>query len=313
MLYCLTTARLCRPHGTGRFTGWADVALNPAGRSEAAAIGELLAAAAPAPTRIFTSRLQRATETLDIVLSHLRDGLVPGAVPVPSRVAAWELNERHYGGLTGLLKSDVKQEFGVERLKQWRRGHSVRPPPMTPAHPFHRDIAAAHHDIPTSSVPAAESLADCERRCVGFLERRVLNRAGAPQPTLLVAHNNVIRGLVKHLSDLTAAEAAAFEVPTGGAVAYNIGANGAVVGPRVELAAGGSAAFRRQEARSLAAYGGGGGPREPVVAAAAAAAQVQHTHTHRPLKSSCKKGPHPRAPGAFIWSRDRRGKPRPES
>ncbi|KAH8076984.1 hypothetical protein JL720_10285 [Aureococcus anophagefferens] len=126
-------------NASGRFSGWADVSLNDRGRREAKAMGELLAEHDFYPADAYSSRLERARETLDVVLECLGGGARDR--PALARHApAWELNERHYGALTALVKRQAADQFGAEQVKNWRRGFAVRPPEMHESHPWHELI-----------------------------------------------------------------------------------------------------------------------------------------------------------------------------
>lgn len=125
-------------NATGRFSGWADVGLNQQGRREAAAVGHLLSEHDFYPEDAFCSRLQRSRDTLDLVLENL--GGRREASKTVRHPPAWELNERHYGALTALVKKQAADQFGEQQLREWRRGYRVRPPEMHESHPWYELI-----------------------------------------------------------------------------------------------------------------------------------------------------------------------------
>jgi 2,3-bisphosphoglycerate-dependent phosphoglycerate mutase len=219
-------------NASGRFSGWADVSLNDRGRREAKAMGELLAEHDFYPADAYSSRLGRARETLDVVLECLGGGARDR--PALARHApAWELNERHYGALTALVKRQAADQFGAEQVKNWRRGFAVRPPEMHESHPWHELIydGGTYDDVDDGVVlPTGESLEDCEKRCVAYVSARVLPRVAAGRHGLVSAHNNTIRCLLHALCRESEEVMTRFEMPTGGAIVLKIGGDGTVVG-----------------------------------------------------------------------------------
>ena len=219
-------------NSSGRFSGWADVSLNDRGRREAKAMGELLAEHDFYPADAYSSRLGRARETLDVVLECLGGGARDR--PALARHApAWELNERHYGALTALVKRQAADQFGAEQVKNWRRGFAVRPPEMHESHPWHELIydGGTYDDVDDGVVlPTGESLEDCEKRCVAYVSAHVLPRVAAGRHGLVSAHNNTIRCLLHALCRESEEVMTRFEMPTGGAIVLKIGGDGTVVG-----------------------------------------------------------------------------------
>ncbi|KAH8075142.1 hypothetical protein JL721_1137 [Aureococcus anophagefferens] len=219
-------------NASGRFSGWADVSLNDRGRREAKAMGELLAEHDFYPADAYSSRLERARETLDVVLECLGGGARDR--PALARHApAWELNERHYGALTALVKRQAADQFGAEQVKNWRRGFAVRPPEMHESHPWHELIydGGTYDDVDDGVVlPTGESLEDCEKRCVAYVSAHVLPHVAAGRHGLVSAHNNTIRCLLHALCRESEEVMTRFEMPTGGAIVLKIGGDGTVVG-----------------------------------------------------------------------------------
>jgi 2,3-bisphosphoglycerate-dependent phosphoglycerate mutase len=193
-----------------RFTGWWDVDLTARGESEARAAGAALAAAGVAFDCCFTSVQTRAIRTLNLALEAMGQLWLPVTKD-------WRLNERHYGGLTGLDKAETAARHGEEQVRLWRRSYDVPPPPMAPGSPF--DVASDRRYAGVE-VPSAESLKDTIARVLPAFDALILPRLRAGARVLIVAHGNSLRGLVKHLSGLSPEEILAFEIPTGTPLLY---------------------------------------------------------------------------------------------
>ena len=179
-----------------RFTGWIDVPLTEAGRTEAKKAGELIRALRIQFHVAYTSVLVRATETLKIILSVL------GQTDLPI-VKDRALNERHYGELQGMNKDQMRQRFGDEQVKLWRRSYDVAP-------------------------PGGESLKDTAARTIPFFESRILADLKAGKQVLVSAHGNSLRSIVMHLDHLTTEQVLSLEIPTGVPIWYQIDPNGTV-------------------------------------------------------------------------------------
>ncbi len=201
-----------------RFTGWWDVNLTPQGEAEAKAAGELLAARGFDFDLCFTSVQTRAIKTLNIALEAM------GRLWLPVE-KDWRLNERHYGGLTGLNKAETAAKHGDEQVKIWRRSFDTPPPPLEPgsAYDLSRDRRYAGVAIPTR-----ESLKDTIARVLPYWEERIAPALRDGQRVLISAHGNSLRALVKHLSGISDDEIVALEIPTGEPIVYvledNLGA-----------------------------------------------------------------------------------------
>lgn len=198
-----------------RFTGWWDVGLTPQGEAEAKAAGELLAARGFDFDLCFTSVQTRAIKTLNLALEAM------GRLWLPVE-KDWRLNERHYGGLTGLNKAETAAEYGDEQVKIWRRSFDVPPPPLAPgsAYDLGRDRRYAGVAIPTH-----ESLKDTIARVLPYWEERIAPALRDGQRVLISAHGNSLRALVKHLSGISDEEIVALEIPTGQPIVYDLDEN----------------------------------------------------------------------------------------
>jgi 2,3-bisphosphoglycerate-dependent phosphoglycerate mutase len=210
-----------------RFTGWWDVPLSDHGQKEARTAGALLADAGIVVDQARTSLLTRAISTLNLALEEM------GQLWVPVE-RSWRLNERHYGGLTGLDKSETRQRYGDEQYLQWRRSYDVPPPPMEPGHPFDVRGDIRYHDLPADVVPATECLADVVGRMLPYWYDVVAPDLIAGRTVLVAAHGNSLRALIKHLDRISDSDITGLEIPTGVPMVYEFG-TGLVPGPRREL------------------------------------------------------------------------------
>jgi len=195
-----------------RFTGWWDVDVTEKGAAEAVAAGELLKAKGLDFDQCFTSLQKRAIKTLNLALEAM-DRLW---LPVEKD---WRLNERHYGGLTGLNKAETAAKHGDEQVKIWRRSFDVPPPPMDAASPF--DLAQDRR-YAGIAVPATESLKDTIARVLPYWENRIAPDLRAGKRVLISAHGNSLRALVKHLSNIPDDEITGLEIPTGQPIVYEL-------------------------------------------------------------------------------------------
>jgi len=195
-----------------RFTGWWDVDLSPNGEAEARQAGALLAQEGLLPDVAFTSVLTRAIRTLNILQEQL-DRLW---IPVHRH---WRLNERHYGGLTGLDKAETRDRYGDEQFRLWRRSYDVPPPPMDPGGPF--DLSADRRYIP-GVVPKTECLADVVVRMLPYWYDAIAPQLLDGKVVLVAAHGNSLRALIKHLDSMAGDDIARLEIPTGVPIVYEL-------------------------------------------------------------------------------------------
>jgi 2,3-bisphosphoglycerate-dependent phosphoglycerate mutase len=196
-----------------RFTGWWDVDLSPTGVDEAKAAGALLRDKGFDFDCCFTSVLTRAIRTLGLVL-HAMDRMW---LPVTKD---WRLNERHYGGLTGLNKQEMIDKVGAEQVKIWRRSYDIPPPPLPEDSPYDVSGDRRYADVP---VPRSESLKDTIARALPYYEAAIAPALAAGKRVLVSAHGNSLRGIIKHLSDIGDEEIVGLEIPTGKPIVYELG------------------------------------------------------------------------------------------
>jgi 2,3-bisphosphoglycerate-dependent phosphoglycerate mutase len=195
------------------FTGWVDVDLTEKGEAEAREGGRLLAEEPGLDLRLLhTSVLTRAIRTADLALA------AAGRSWLPVR-RDWRLNERHYGDLQGKNKVEIKERFGEEKLRAWRRSYDTPPPPLAPDNPWDTSGDPRYRDLAPGDLPRTECLADVVARVRPYWEsaivpdlRREAERGGA---VLVAAHGNSIRALRKMLEGISDDEIVELEVPTG--------------------------------------------------------------------------------------------------
>jgi 2,3-bisphosphoglycerate-dependent phosphoglycerate mutase len=188
-----------------RFTGWVDVDLTPEGEAQATKGGVLIAAAGLQIDRAYTSVLTRAIRTLWLALTAAKQVFVP-------ETKDWRLNERHYGGLTGLNKTETAAKHGADKVHVWRRSYDVPPPPLAPGGEFDftqdRRYAGA-------VLPDTESLKTTLERVQPYWEAEIAPRLAAGETVLVAAHGNSLRAIVKLIWDLSADAIVGVEIPTG--------------------------------------------------------------------------------------------------
>ena len=189
-----------------KFTGWVDVDLSPRGKLEACKAGELLMEHKIKINYIFSSYQKRAINTLGLILNTLR-------LKDIKIIKAWQLNERHYGALTGLNKDDMKKKLGEKKVYEFRRSWDVRPDPLNKNNPYHPINIEAYKNIPKNKIPDTESLKDTYERVIPYFKNNLENKLN--KNILVAAHGNSIRSLCKYLFKLDEKEISKLEIPTG--------------------------------------------------------------------------------------------------
>ena len=195
-----------------RFTGWWDVGLTPKGEEETKQAGEMLAAKGFDFDLAFTSLQTRAIKTLHIVLEAM------GRLWLPEE-KHWRLNERHYGGLTGLDKAETAAKHGGEQVKLWRRSFDIPPPAMEPGGEFDLTNDRRYAGV---AIPTHESLKATIARVLPYWEERIAPALLTGDRVLISAHGNSLRALVKHLSNVPDEEIVGLEIPTGAPIVYEL-------------------------------------------------------------------------------------------
>ena len=195
-----------------RFTGWWDVDLTERGEEEARAAGELMAARGIDSDLCFTSLQTRAIRTLYIAQAAM------GRLWLPVE-KHWRLNERHYGGLTGLDKAETAARHGDDQVKIWRRSFDTPPPAQVAGGAFDLSNDRRYAGV---TIPATESLKDTIARVLPYWEERIAPALRGGQRVLIAAHGNSLRALVKHLSAIPDDEITGLEIPTGQPIVYEL-------------------------------------------------------------------------------------------
>jgi 2,3-bisphosphoglycerate-dependent phosphoglycerate mutase len=194
-----------------RFTGWWDVDLTAQGVAEATAAGELLKAKGVLPTYAFTSLQTRAIKTLHLALE------AAGRLWIPE-TKDWRLNERHYGGLTGLDKAETAAKHGDDQVKIWRRSFDIPPPVLEAGSTYDLASDPRYAGI---AIPNTESLKLTIERVLPYWESAILPVLAAGETVIIAAHGNSLRALVKHLSGISDADITDLEIPTGQPIIYD--------------------------------------------------------------------------------------------
>jgi 2,3-bisphosphoglycerate-dependent phosphoglycerate mutase len=227
------------------FTGWVDVRLTDQGHKEAKRAGELLVQHKLLPDVVHTSLLSRAIQTAHGAL----DAADRLWIPVKR---SWRLNERHYGALQGKDKAGTLAAYGDEQFQLWRRSFDVPPPPIDPKNTYAQQGDPRYADI-EDFVPKTESLKLVIDRMLPYWKADIASDVAVGKVTLVVAHGNSLRGLVKHLEGISDEDIAELNIPTGIPLVYHLGKNMKPTKPGEYLdpaaAAAGAAAVAKQGAR----------------------------------------------------------------
>ena len=192
-------------HLEKKFTGWVDVDLTENGKSEAKKAGQLIKQENIEINLYYSSFQLRAKNTLKIIQEELKD--------FKKVISAWELNERHYGALTGLNKDEMKVKLGEEKVHQFRRSWDLRPEPLDKKNPYHPLNIETYKEIPLEEIPDTDSLKDTYEIVIILYMKEIEHKSS--ENILISAHGNSIRALCKHLFNLDNNEISKLEIPTG--------------------------------------------------------------------------------------------------
>lgn len=198
-----------------RFTGWQDVELSEKGIAEAKRAGQALKERGFKFDLAYTSKLKRAIRTLNFTL----DALDLDWIPV---YKDWRLNERHYGALQGLNKSEMAAKHGEEQVKIWRRSYDVPPPPMDVKDPRHPRNDPRYSDVKPELLPSAESLKDTVARFLPLWNQTISHDIRSGKKVLIAAHGNSLRALIQHLEKLSSEQIMNVNMPTGIPMVYTL-------------------------------------------------------------------------------------------
>ena len=197
-----------------RFTGWVDVDLTGQGKLEACKSGELIKELKLNMDYYFSSFQLRAINTLKLIQDTLRDKKEP--------IKAWELNERHYGILTGLNKDEMRKKYGESKIHEFRRSWDVKPDPLNRNNPYHPLNIKTYNKIPKEKIPDSESLKDTYERVVEYYNFNIQNKLLQNKNILISAHGNSIRALCKFLFKFNNKKISSLEIPTGNPLLINL-------------------------------------------------------------------------------------------
>ena len=198
-----------------KFTGWTDVDLSDTGRKEAAEGGRLLKEEGFDFDLCYTSYLKRAIHTLYLALDEMDRAWLPV-------IKSWKLNERHYGALQGLNKSETAAKYGEDQVKIWRRSFDIQPPALEPDDERNPAGLAQYRGVDKSALPLTESLKDTIARTVPYYEEEIRPQIKAGKRVIIAAHGNSLRALVKYFEKLSDEEIAGVNIPTGIPLVYTL-------------------------------------------------------------------------------------------
>lgn len=190
-----------------RFTGWTDVDLSEKGVDEALKAGETLRKEGLLFQKAYTSYLKRAVKTLDCVLDRLDQDWIPVE-------KSWRLNEKHYGALQGLNKSETAARYGEEQVHIWRRSYDVAPEPLTEDDPRNPRFDVRYREVPDAELPRTESLEQTIERILPYWKCTIFPSLAWADNLLVVAHGNSLRGIIKHLKHISDQGITSLNLPT---------------------------------------------------------------------------------------------------
>ena len=201
-----------------RFTGWTDVDLTPTGVEQARNAGRLLKAEGYEFDVAYTSVLKRAIRTLWLTLDEMDRTWLPV-------VKAWQLNERHYGGLQGLNKADMAKQYGDEQVLIWRRSYDTPPPALEATDPRSERGDVRYASLPPEQIPLTECLKDTVARVIPFWNEQMAPAIQSGQRLVVAAHGNSIRALIKYLDGISDADIVSLNIPNGIPLVYELDDN----------------------------------------------------------------------------------------
>ena len=204
-----------------KFTGWVDVDLAPKGKLEACKAGELIKEQQIKFDYFFTSYQKRAINTLKLILNTLR-------IKNIQIVKAWQLNERHYGSLTGLNKDEMKKKLGESKVHEFRRSWNIPPEPLSKNNPYHPINIEAYKNVPLENIPDTESLKDTYERVFPYFKKEILSKLEDNKNILVSAHGNSLRAICKYLFELDEDKITKLEIPTGNPLFVNFNEKGKI-------------------------------------------------------------------------------------
>ncbi len=200
------------------FTGWADCTLSEKGIGEAKKGGQSLKKDGYTFDKAYTSLLTRAIRTLNFILEEMGELYVPVE-------KAWQLNERHYGALQGLNKSETAEKYGEDQVKIWRRSYDIPPPALEASDERFPGNDKRYAALSKDELPFTECLKDTVARVVPYWENVILKDIKEGKNVIIAAHGNSLRALVKHLDGISDADILELNIPTGMPLVYELDEN----------------------------------------------------------------------------------------
>ena len=197
------------------FTGWTDVDLSEAGKEEAREAGRLFKEQGYEFDICYTSYLKRAIHTLNLALAEMDAEWLPV-------IKAWQLNERHYGTLQGLNKSQTAEKYGEEQVRIWRRSFDIQPPSLEPQDERNPAHQKAYHNVAENELPLAESLKNTIARVIPYFEKQIRPQLMEGKRGLITAHGNSLRALIMYLEHLSQEEIIGLNLATGIPLVYKL-------------------------------------------------------------------------------------------
>jgi 2,3-bisphosphoglycerate-dependent phosphoglycerate mutase len=198
-----------------KFTGWTDVELTEKGEAEAKNAGELINNENINIDLVFTSVLKRAINTMNICLSNMDHNN-------PEIFQDWRLNERHYGSLQGLNKSETAKKYGDDQVLIWRRSYDIKPPELDQDDDRHPRFDKKYENLDSKSLPSSECLKDTVERFLPYWEETISPNVKNGKKVMIVAHGNSLRALVKHLDKISDDKILGLNIPTGTPLVYEL-------------------------------------------------------------------------------------------
>jgi 2,3-bisphosphoglycerate-dependent phosphoglycerate mutase len=200
-----------------KFTGWMDVDLTEKGKEEAKEAGRVLKEAGFTFDLAFTSLLKRAADTLSICIEEMEQN-----IPV---MTSWRLNERHYGALQGESKEEMAKKVGEDKVYEWRRSYSIRPPALTKEDARYPGKDSKYKNLTEEQLPLTENLHDTIERVLPYWEKEIVPRLKEGEKIIISAHGNSLRALVKYLEDMPEEDITHVNIATGIPLIYELDEN----------------------------------------------------------------------------------------
>ncbi|MCQ2056510.1 MAG: 2,3-diphosphoglycerate-dependent phosphoglycerate mutase [archaeon] len=208
------------------FTGWTDVDLSETGKKEATEVGKMLKIRNYDFDICYTSYLKRAIQTLNRILCEMDREWLPV-------VKTWKLNERHYGALQGLNKSEVAKKFGVNQVMMWRRSYTAKPPALKDDDIRNPALHNMYREEDKNELPLTECLADTFNRVIPYYNSEIIPKIRDGKRVLIVSHGNSLRALMKHIEKISDMDIIDVNIPTGIPLIYELDSNLKIIGKEV--------------------------------------------------------------------------------